>query len=133
MDRSLELTLDYMRERRQFGKPIGAFQALQFRAADAWMQRELTAAALEAAVAIHDDADSSAEQRAAAASSVKARAAHAGPLVCSEALQLHGAIGFTDEYDLGLYINRALTLAPWLGNASEHQRRYAALVEVEEG
>jgi alkylation response protein AidB-like acyl-CoA dehydrogenase len=47
--------------------------------------------------------------------------------VCAGALQLHGAIGFTDEYELGLYLNRTLALAPWLGNASEHRRRYLDL------
>ncbi len=48
-------------------------------------------------------------------------------------LQLHGAIGFTEEHDLGLYVNRALTLAPWLGNAAEHRRRYSDLIDAGEG
>ena len=42
---------------------------------------------------------------------------------------MHGAIGFTDEYDLGLYLNRALVLSAWLGNASAHRRRYASVLE----
>jgi alkylation response protein AidB-like acyl-CoA dehydrogenase len=44
-----------------------------------------------------------------------------------EAIQIHGAIGFTDEYDAGLYLKRALVLGAWLGNATQHRRRYAAL------
>jgi alkylation response protein AidB-like acyl-CoA dehydrogenase len=126
-DGALEMTLEFLRQRKQFGVPIGSFQALQHRAVDTWIQRELAGAALDAAVAVFLDPDSTPRARAAAASSAKARAAIAGPLVGKAALQLHGAIGYTDEYDVGLYLNRALTLAPWLGNAAEHTRRYAEL------
>jgi alkylation response protein AidB-like acyl-CoA dehydrogenase len=48
--------------------------------------------------------------------------------ITREAIQIHGAIGFTDEYDAGLYLKRALVLSAWLGNATAHRRRYAALV-----
>jgi alkylation response protein AidB-like acyl-CoA dehydrogenase len=132
LERVLEMTLEFMRQRHQFGRPIGSQQALQHRAVDAWIQAQLAAAALDAAVAVFADPDADASRRAAAASSVKARASQAAPRICNEALQLHGAIGFTDEYDLGLYINRALALSPWLGTAAEHRRRYAALVDVAE-
>lgn len=128
--RVLEITLAYMRERRQFGKPIGAQQALQHRIVDAWIQGQLAAAALQAATSIHEDPDRDAAARAAAASSAKARAAQAARDVCNQALQLHGAIGFTDEYELGVYINRALALSPFLGTAAEHRRRYAALEDL---
>jgi alkylation response protein AidB-like acyl-CoA dehydrogenase len=131
-DRVIELTLDYLRQREQFGRPIGSFQALQHRAVDAWMELQLARAALDASIKVHLDPESSARARAAAASSVKYRASSAIPRICTSALQLHGAIGFTDEYDLGLYLNRALTLAPWLGNAAEHRRRYADLLDAEE-
>lgn len=130
IDRTLEMTLEYLRQRKQFGRPIGSQQALQHRAVDAWIQAELAAAALEAAIRVHDDPESDAEQRKIAASSVKARASQAAPRICNEALQMHGAIGFTDEYDLGIYINRALSLSPWLGTAAEQRRRYAALVDI---
>lgn len=126
-DAALELTLAYLLQRKQFDRAIGSFQALQHRAVDMWMARELANAAVEAAVAVYADPDSSPRERAIAASSAKARAAMTAPYVCNEALQLHGAIGFTDEYDLGLYLNRALALAPWLGNAREHRRRYIEL------
>jgi alkylation response protein AidB-like acyl-CoA dehydrogenase len=58
---------------------------------------------------------------------VKARCADAATRVTREAIQLHGAIGFTDDYDAGLYLKRALTLAAWLGHPTWHRRRYAAL------
>lgn len=127
MDRALEITLDYLRTRKQFGKPIGSFQALQHRAVDIWIQRQLARAAVDAAVRTLDKTGSSANARQLAASSAKSRAAHAAMLLCSQAVQLHGAIGFTDEYELGLYFNRALALSAWLGNAAEHRRRYGAL------
>jgi alkylation response protein AidB-like acyl-CoA dehydrogenase len=132
-DAALELTLDYLRQRKQFGRPIGAFQALQHRAVDMWMARELAGAALDAAVGVHVDERSNARDRAIAASGAKARASIAASSVCNAALQLHGAIGFTDEYDLGLYLNRSLALAPWLGNATESRRRWLDLVEATEG
>jgi alkylation response protein AidB-like acyl-CoA dehydrogenase len=58
---------------------------------------------------------------------VKARCAEAALAITREAIQLHGAIGFTDDYDAGLYLKRALTLAAWLGHANWHRRRYARL------
>ena len=126
MECALELTLQYLRTRVQFGKPIGSFQALQHRAVDMYIQKELTRATVGAAVAVLDDPGCSAERRSTAASSAKARAAQAALAICKEALQMHGAIGFTDEYDLSLYFNRALVLCAWLGNAGAHRSRYAA-------
>jgi len=130
MDCALEMTLDYLRTRVQFGKPIGSFQALQHRAVDMYIQKELSRATLAAAVALLERADCTPERRSAAASSAKARASQAALAICKEALQMHGAIGFTDEYDLGLYFNRALVLSAWLGNASAHRARYGALVQA---
>ncbi|MEK7750361.1 MAG: acyl-CoA dehydrogenase family protein [Acidobacteriota bacterium] len=130
MDCALSMTLEYLRTRVQFGKPIGSFQALQHRAVDMYIQKELSRAVLGAAVAALDDPQCTPERRAAAASSAKARASHAALAICAEAVQMHGALGFTDEYDLGLYLNRALVLSAWLGNASVHRSRYAALMEM---
>ena len=125
-ERALEITLDYLKTRVQFGKPIGAFQALQHRAVDLYIHRELASAVLEEGLAALD-AGPAAAQRAALASRVKARCADAALKITREAIQLHGAIGFTDEYDAGLYLKRALILAAWLGHASWHRRRYARL------
>jgi alkylation response protein AidB-like acyl-CoA dehydrogenase len=125
-ERALEITLDYLRTRVQFGKPIGAFQALQHRAVDLHIHREVAAAVLEEGLAALDRGPD-APERAALASRVKARCADAALRITREAIQLHGAIGFTDEYDAGLYLKRALTLATWLGHATWHRRRYARL------
>jgi len=127
MQRALDMSLDYMRTRVQFGRPIGSFQALQHRAVDLYIQRQLASAVIEDGLRrIAETTD--ARVRAAVASRVKARCAEAGLRIAREAIQIHGAIGFTDEYDAGLYLQRALVLASWLGNAALHRRRYARLV-----
>ena len=125
IERALDLTTDYLRTRHQFGQPIGAFQTLQHRAVDMWIQKELTRAALRSALKAARGDMSQRRALRAAASSVKARASHAALHVCGQAVQLHGAIGFTDEYDLGAYVNRALTLAATLGGAAAHRKRHA--------
>ena len=131
MERVLELTFEYLRTRKQFGKPIGSFQALQHRAVDIWIQKELSKAALAASLARFDAPGATARERSLAASSAKARAAEAAMLVCKQAVQLHGAIGYTDEYDLSLYFNRALVLCAWLGNGAAQRRRYGELTRGE--
>jgi len=73
------------------------------------------------------DRGPAAAARAAAASRVKARCADAAARITREAIQFHGAIGFTDEFDVGLYLKRALVLTAWLGGASWHRRRYAGV------
>jgi alkylation response protein AidB-like acyl-CoA dehydrogenase len=125
-DRALEMSLDYLRTRVQFGKPIGAFQALQHRAVDLHIHRELASAVLEEGLAALDRSPAAAA-RAAAASRVKARCAEAATRITREAIQFHGAIGFTDDFDAGLYLKRALVLTAWLGGATWHRRRYARL------
>jgi alkylation response protein AidB-like acyl-CoA dehydrogenase len=123
----LSMTQDYLRARIQFGKLIGTFQWPQHRAVDLLLQQELTASVVTQALALLDDPDGDASARSAMASRVKSRASDAGLQVAREAVQLHGAIGVTDEYDLGLYLQRTLVLAAWLGNGSQQRRRYADL------
>ncbi len=130
MGRALDMSVDYMKTRVQFGKPIGSFQALAHRAVDLHIQRELSSAVLDDAVALFDSAAAPA-RLSAMASRVKARCSEAGLRITREAIQIHGAIGFTDEYDAGLYLKRAMTLSAWLGNAALHRRRYAALAAVD--
>jgi alkylation response protein AidB-like acyl-CoA dehydrogenase len=126
MSRALEMTIDYLKTRVQFGKAIGSFQALQHRAVDLHIHKELSLAVLEDAVT-QLDREPDAPLRALIASRVKARCSDAALKITRETIQLHGGIGFTDEHDIGLYLKRALTLAAWLGNASAHRRRYAEL------
>ncbi|MGZ5147181.1 MAG: acyl-CoA dehydrogenase family protein [Burkholderiales bacterium] len=126
MSRALEMSVDYMKTRVQFGRAIGSFQALQHRAVDLYIQQQLAAAVLSEGLRELDQ-DPAPQKRAAIASRLKARCSDAGARIGREAIQIHGAIGFTDEYDAGLYLKRALVLAAWLGNATQHRRRYAAL------
>lgn len=121
----LAMTLEYLRTRVQFGKSIGSFQALQHRAVDLFIQQELTGAVVAQAVALLDG-DAGAQERMALASRAKARASDTALMIARESVQMHGAIGYTDEYDLGLYFNRALVLSAWLGNGLTHRRRFAS-------
>ncbi|MES2564993.1 MAG: acyl-CoA dehydrogenase family protein [Pseudomonadota bacterium] len=132
MSRALEMSVEYMKTRVQFGKPIGSFQALQHRAVDLYIQQQLASATLEDGLR-ELDRDPAPATRSAIASRIKARCSDAGVRIAREAIQIHGAIGFTDEYDAGLYLKRALVLAAWLGNASYHRRRFAALTLKREG
>ena len=126
MSRVYEMTLDYLKTRVQFGKPIGSFQVLQHRAVDLYIQQQLASAALDEVIAALDQ-EPEPHLRGALASRLKARCSDAALKIARAAIQLHGAIGFTDEYDAGLYLKRALVLAAWLGNATWHRRRYARL------
>lgn len=117
----------YLNTRKQFGQTLSSFQALQHRLVDATLQVELASNslldALNAIAAAPDDD----KARKAAASRVKARAARAGIDAARLAIQLHGAIGYTDECDVSLYFRSALHLAAWLGNATAHRQRYGVL------
>jgi len=132
IDRSIEITQSYLGARKQFGQSIGSFQVLQHRMVDIWMQKELTRAALMSALKVFAREGASIDERRAAASSAKARASQAALFVAGQALQMHGAIGFSDEYELGIYVNRSLVLAARYGNAALHRRRYGDLVHVTE-
>lgn len=128
MNQALDITLEYMRTRVQFGKPIGSFQALQHRTVDLWIQKELSIGALADAIRTLDDPKATAEQISMAASRAKSRCGEAAHTIGRETVKLHGAIGFTDEYDVGLFLRRAMALNAWLGNPSEHRRRFGKLL-----
>ncbi|MCY1163857.1 MAG: acyl-CoA dehydrogenase [Pseudomonadota bacterium] len=125
--RSLELTREYMATREQFGKPIGSFQALQHRLVDGLVQVELASACLREGLIAAGQAQTPGTL-AVIASRVKARCAHAAMEMTRMAIQLHGAIGTTNEYDIGLYFKRAMMLASRWGNAAAHRKRYAELL-----
>lgn len=128
--RTLEITLEYLRTRSQFGKLIGSYQALQHRAVELDVHRRIGDATLEQVLSIFDSTHDTL-QRSAAMSRAKARCCEASRRITREAIQMHGAIGFTDECDVGLYVKRALVLSAWLGNASFHRKRYASLAPLE--
>ena len=130
MRAALDMTVEYMRNRVQFDKPIGSFQALQHRAVDLYIQQELAVAVVaEAAAAL--DAGLSAEERIKLVARCKNRCNEAVLRITRDAIQLHGGIGTTDEYDIGLYLKRALTLAAWLGSSPVQRLRYSNLAVKE--
>lgn len=122
---ALDITLDYLRQRKQFGKAIGSFQALQHRAVDLYVTSELMRSAIDRAARGFEAAD--ARERALIASACKARCSDGALAIAKEAIQMHGAIGYTDEHVIGLYVRRALVLSAWLGNGAQHRKRFAAL------
>lgn len=96
---------------------------VRHRAADLFLQQELVSAGLEDVCSAVDAG--AAHDLPMQAARVKARASSAALHVAKEAVQMHGAMGYTDECDVGLYLQRALVLSAWLGNASELRARHA--------
>ena len=119
MDAALEMTLEYLRTREQFGRPLGAFQALQHRAVDDFT-RIVGARSL-----LFRIAGGEGDIAPAMAAALKAYASESALRVTKSAIQMHGAIAFTDEHDAGLHLKRAMTLSAWLGNAAAQRERYA--------
>ena len=124
--RLLDMTVEYARQRVQFGQPIGKFQAVKHKLADMLVAREAARACTwEAAGQLDDDALRAAE----AVSVAKSIAGAAGSDVASQALQIHGGIGFTWEHDLHLFLRRAKINELLLGSPSWHEERLTALLE----
>lgn len=130
MDGAFERTLEYLKVRRQFGREIGSFQALQHRMVDLRIQIELSRAMVEQAAAAID-AGASESERQRQVSSARVRASEAALLVTRQAIQLHGGIGYTDEADIGLFLRRAMVLLNAHGSLAFHKARYAALLQRE--
>ncbi len=122
-DRAFAITLDYMKTREQFGRKIGSFQALQHRAADMQVQLSLTRAVVKAA-AVAVDRERTLAARQAAVSRAKVRASDAAMMVTRACIQLHGGVGYTDAYDIGLFLRKAMVLAPLYGSPSAHRARF---------
>ena len=122
----LDSTLEYLRTRVQYGKAIGTFQAMQHKAVDLYIQQQLCEGVLTEALAALENNECP-SRRGQVASRAKARCGDAALRITREAIQMHGAIGFTEEFDLGLYVRRAIVLSAWLGNSDCHRRRFAQL------
>ncbi len=116
------MTVDYLKERKQFGIAIGAFQALQHRAAHLWCETEVTASAILHAGRKLDQDPAAAGL---AVSLAKAKATQTAKLAVIEGVQMHGGIGMTDAYDMGFYMKRARVAAEWLGDYAYHAERVA--------
>ena len=118
------MTFDYLKQRRQFGRLIGEFQALQHRAAHLYGEIEIARAAALKAAQLLDSGDERAELYVAVA---KAKAANVSKLAVQEGVQMHGGIGMTDEHDVGLYMKREAVLSELFGSPRYHSNRVAEL------
>jgi alkylation response protein AidB-like acyl-CoA dehydrogenase len=125
--RMLTLTVDYVQQREQFGKPVGSFQAIKHALANALVSAEFARPAVLAAGWAQA---AGAPDAAARTSMAKVLAADAARLVARTAIQCHGAIGYTTEYDLHLYAKRSWALIPGWGSPQWHRARLAAFLGV---
>jgi alkylation response protein AidB-like acyl-CoA dehydrogenase len=117
-------TLAYLKDRKQFGHPIGSFQALQHRAAHLFTELEITQAAVLKALQV---LDADLDHAAMVVSIAKARAGASATLAVQEAVQMHGGIGMTDEFDIGFFMKRARVGQELFGDAGFHADRLARL------
>src|SRR6059058_4572014 len=117
-------TVTYLKQRKQFGKLIGEFQALQHRAAHLYAEIDIARAAAFKAAQLLDSGDDRAELYVSVA---KAKAADVASLAVREGVQMHGGIGMTDEHDIGLFMKREAVLGELFGDVYYHRERVAAL------
>lgn len=126
VEASLAMTKMYLGMRKQFGVAIGSFQALRHKVVDLSVQAALVRASIDNAVSVISGG-ASAAQKAFVVSRAKIRASDAAMLVTRQSVQMHGAIGFTDEADIGLYLRKAMVMVTQFGSTKFHRRRYADL------
>jgi alkylation response protein AidB-like acyl-CoA dehydrogenase len=119
---AMDMTVGYLKERKQFGALIGSFQALQHRAAHLYSEMQVARAAVLKAQQLLDLGSDRADE---AVSVAKAMTALATTLSVQEGVQMHGGIGMTDEYDIGFYMKRARVLAEMFGDANFHADKLA--------
>lgn len=128
-ERAFDITLDYLRTRYQFDVPIGSFQALQHRATDIKVHLDLARAAIDAAARASDQGQTDDRLRMAI---LRARVRSGGlaRLMAREAVQMHGAIGYTDEADIGLYVRKLLVEAGQFAPEYQLRARFMAVREA---
>ncbi|MDQ3078298.1 MAG: acyl-CoA/acyl-ACP dehydrogenase [Pseudomonadota bacterium] len=119
-----EMTFDYLKQRKQFGKYIGEYQTLQHRAAHLYGEIEIARATALKAAQLLDAGDARAELYVSVA---KAKAGRVAALSVQEGVQMHGGIGMTDEHDIGLFMKREAVLAELFGSPRFHAARVAEL------
>lgn len=120
--KAFEDTVAYIKERKQFGKIIGEFQALQHRASHLYSELELCRSAVFAALSAQDEGDENALRMAGMA---KAKLGQVAKLAALEGIQMHGGVGMTDEYDIGLFLKRIRVLQELLGDGNFHLNDFA--------
>ena len=123
MGKALDVAVEYTKLRHQFDVPIGTFQALQHKAVNDYVVVEVTRSLLFQVATAMDENRAGPDM----ISALKAKASGGALGVTKSAIQLHGAIGFTDEHEIGSYLKRAMTLSALHGNEAAHRARYAAL------
>lgn len=127
MEVLLDKTVEYARTRKQFGQPIGKFQALQHRMADMYLKVEETRSLLfNAAIQLQEDSQDSA----AACAALKVKLCEAGKFVSQQAVQLHGGIGMTDELVVGHHFKRLMLLSKLYGDEAHFLQRYTDLART---
>ena len=124
MSEAFERTLTYLKQREQFGVPIGSFQALKHRAAEQFIEIELCRSAVMAAARAVDAGQNDAPKL---VSLAKARCSDTAILVANESVQMHGGIGMSDEHEIGFYLKRARAAELTFGDAAFHRERWARL------
>ena len=124
MRKVLADTVEYCKQRQQFGQPIGSFQVLQHRMVDMYMEVEQSAAAVLLAVLKLEEDDAT---RARAVSAAKATVGRAARFVGQQAVQLHGGMGMTEELAIGHYFKRLTALQFEFGSTDHHITRYGRL------
>lgn len=121
---AMDITIEYIKGRKQFDKIIGSFQALQHRIAHLYSDLEIARATVLKAQQMLDEGSAKAEMMVSVA---KAKSAKAASLSVKEGVQMHGGVGMTDEYDIGLYMKRDRALAEFLGDANYHTNLVAEI------
>lgn len=121
---AMDMAVAYLKERKQFDRPIGSFQALQHRAAHLYAEMEVARAAVLKAQQLIDAGSDQAER---ASMVAKAMAGMASTLAVQEGVQMHGGIGMTDEYDVGFYMKRARVLSEMFGDSDYHADQLALI------
>jgi alkylation response protein AidB-like acyl-CoA dehydrogenase len=121
---AMDMTFEFLKQRKQFGQLIGEFQALQHRAAHLYGEIEGARSIVLKAQNLLDEGHANAEQYVAAA---KAKAGIACNLAVREGVQMHGGMGMTDAYDIGLYMKRDRSLAEFFGDTYFHADRVARM------
>ena len=121
---AFERTVQYLKDRKQFGVAIGSFQALKHRAAQMFCEVEVTRSAVLGALSALDDGANDASLL---VSLAKAKASDTAYLTGNEGIQMHGGIGMTDEHEIGFFMKRARVAQATFGDSAFHRDRYAAL------
>lgn len=129
MQRALEISVEYIKTRVQFDRPIGSFQSLQHKAVDLLVAMEIARGVVVNNTRLYEES-ADRDYRSLLVSQAKARCSDSVMTVTKGCIQLHGGMGYTDEAEIGMFLKRAMFLASWLGGADFHRGRYAQLADA---